>query len=69
MLNAGLLQTGVQSGMRAASPGARGMHCQGQVSGTEMARQAALAQSNPPATASKVFKPILCLGSYSLHKL
>ncbi|MBS2040306.1 hypothetical protein JST97_35290 [bacterium] len=69
MLNAGLMQTGLQSGMRAVSQAARGMHCQGQVSSTQTARQAALAQANGEASPGRLFKPLMCLGEYSLHKL
>jgi hypothetical protein len=68
MLNAGLLQTGAQSGMRPALQG-RGMQCQGEVSNTQAARRAALAQATPVAPKAKLFKPLLCLGNYSLHKL
>lgn len=68
ILSAGLMQSGPQSGMRPVSQG-RGMHCQGEVCSTQAARRAALAQSQPPGPPSKLFKPLLCVGDYSLHKL
>lgn len=68
ILSAGLMQTGAQSGMRPVSHG-RGMHCQGEVCSTEAARRAALAQSQPSSQPRKLFKPLLCVGDYSLHKL
>ena len=59
--------TAEQSGMRPAAAG-QGMHCQGQVSGTQTARQGALAQpeylnSKP----RKIFRPLFCLGDYGLR--
>lgn len=68
VLNAGLMQSGGQSGMRPAGGGVSGMQCQGLVSGTQAARQAALAQPNLQ-TPKKAFRPLLCVGNYSLHKL
>ncbi len=69
VLTAGLMQSGGQSGMRTAAfhPG---MQCRGQVSGTQAARQAALAQpSESDPTPKKIFRPLLCVGNYALHKL
>lgn len=66
VLNAGLMQSGGQSGMRPAGGGVSGMQCQGLVNGTQAARQAALAQGNPP-TPKKAFRPLLCVGNYSLY--
>jgi len=69
VLTAGLMQSGGQSGMRPAATGGQGMQCQGQVSGTQMARQAALAQSiQTPQGPPKPFRPLLCVGSYGLLK-
>lgn len=61
-MNAGQVQT--PSGMRPALT-TSGMHCQGQVSGTQVARQAALAQPEPQ-TQKKAFRPLLCVGNYQL---
>lgn len=69
VLTAGLMQSGAQSSMRAAATHP-GMQCRGQVSGTQVARQAALAQPGATdATPKKVFRPLLCVGNYALHKL
>lgn len=59
-------EIGGPSGMRPAGGGISGMQCQGLVSGTQAARQAALTQSNPP-TPKKAFRPLLCVGNYSLR--
>jgi len=65
LLKAGLMQ----SGMRPAAAG-QGMHCQGQVSGTETARQGALAQPiQSQGSGKKIHRPLFCLGHYALHKL
>lgn len=66
VLNAGLMQSGAHSGMRPAGGGVSGMQCQGLISGTQAARQAVLAQGNPPAP-KKAFRPLLCVGNYSLR--
>ena len=66
MLTAGLMQSGGQSGMRAAGSVGQGMQCQGQVSGTQMARQAALSQLDTPQLPAKPFRPLLCVGSVGL---
>jgi len=67
MLTAGMMQSGDHSGMRAAGGVGQGMHCQGQVSGTQMARQAAvLQQLGTPQLPSKLFRPLLCAGSIGL---
>ena len=64
-----LMQSGEQSVMRQAAAG-HGMHCQGQVSGTQTARRAALAQpSQSQGSGKKVYRPLFCLGNYALHKL
>lgn len=71
VLNAGLMQSGGQSGMRPAVSG-QGMQCQRQVGSTESARRAALAQQpgleNPIATGRKISRPLFCLGNYALDK-
>ena len=66
MLTAGLMQSGGQSGMRAAGSGASGMQCQGQISSTQMARLAALSHLESPQLPAKLFRPLLCAGSIGL---
>jgi len=66
MLTAGLMQSGGQSGMRAAGNGGQGMQCQGQIGGTQTARQAALSQLDTPQLPAKLFRPLLCAGSIGL---
>ena len=67
MLTAGLMQSGGHSGMRAAGGVGQGMRCQGQVSGTQMARQAALLQQlDTPQLPARLSQPLLCAGSIGL---
>ena len=66
MLTAGLMQRGAYSGMPAADSVGHGMQCQGQVSGTQMARQAALSQLETLQLPAKLIRPLLCAGSMGL---